>query len=47
MRSTLRPRAAKNGSVVDVVLRPDDPQVPAGKEHQYIAIRFGKPRSAA
>lgn len=40
MRSTLRSRAAKHGTVVDVVLRPDDPQVPAGKEHLYVAFRF-------
>ena len=40
MRSTLRSRAAKNGIVVDVVLRPDDPQIPAGKEHHYVAFRF-------
>jgi hypothetical protein len=40
MRSTLRSRAAKGGVVVDVVLRPDDPQIPAGKEHQYVAFRF-------
>jgi len=43
MRSTLRSRAAKQGTHVDVVLRPDDPQVPAGKEHQYIAFRFTGP----
>jgi hypothetical protein len=40
MRSTLRSRAAREGKVVDVVLRPDDPQIPAGKEHQYLAFRF-------
>lgn len=40
MRSTLRSRAARQGKVVDVVLRPDDPQIPVGKEHQYLAFRF-------
>lgn len=41
MRSTLRSRASKRGTGVNVVLRPDDPQVPLGKEHQYLAFRFG------
>jgi hypothetical protein len=40
MRSTLRSRAAREGRLVDVVLRPDDAQVPPGKEHQYLAFRF-------
>jgi len=40
MRSTLRSRAAREAKLVEVVLRPDDPQIPAGKEHQYIAFRF-------
>lgn len=43
MRSTLRSRAAREGKVVDVVLRPDDPEIPVGKEHQYIAFRFRSP----
>lgn len=40
MRSTLRSRAVREGKLVDVVLRPDDPEVPVGKEHQYLAFRF-------
>lgn len=40
LRSTLRSRASKLGTTVDVVLRPDDPQVPVGKEHLYVAFRF-------
>jgi hypothetical protein len=43
MRSTLRSRAGRLGKVVDVVLRPDDPQIPVGKEHQYVAFRFRDP----
>lgn len=43
MRSTLRSRATRQGMLVDVVLRPDDQQVPAGREHQYIAFRFRRP----
>lgn len=43
MRSTLRSRATRQGMLVDVVLRPDDPQVSAGREHQYIAFRFRSP----
>jgi hypothetical protein len=43
MRSTLRSRATRRGKLVDVVLRPDDPQIPVGKEHQYIAFRFRTP----
>lgn len=41
MRSTLRSRAAKHGRIVDVVLRPDAAEIPVGKEHQYVAFRFG------
>ena len=40
MRSTLRSRASREGKLVDVVLRPDDPEIPVGKEHQYLAFRF-------
>jgi hypothetical protein len=40
MRSTLRSRAAREGKIVDVVLRPDDPEIPVGKEHHYVAFRF-------
>jgi hypothetical protein len=43
MRSTLRSRATRQGRLVDVVLRPDDPQIPADKVHQYIAFRFRSP----
>jgi hypothetical protein len=43
MRSTLRSRAAREGHVVDVVLGPDDAQIPVGKEHQYLAFRFRGP----
>ncbi len=40
MRSTLRSRAERSGTAVDVVLRPDDPQIPSGKEHHFVAFRF-------
>ena len=40
MRSTLRSRATRQGRLVDVVLRPDDAEIPVGKEHQYLAFRF-------
>jgi hypothetical protein len=47
MRSTLRSRAAREGKVVGVVLRPDDQQIPVGKEHQYLAFRFRDARQPA
>ena len=43
MRSTLRSRAARRGATVEVVLRPDDPSVPAAREHLYLAFRFHAP----
>jgi len=35
-------RAAKRNTSVDVVLRHDAPEIPAGKEHQYVAFHFGE-----
>jgi hypothetical protein len=43
MRSALRSHAVRRGAKVDVVLRPDDRSVPAGREHLYIAFRFINP----